>query len=889
MKSMKLNLLLFFTLLMVNISFAQSTDTAVIKKRYFTKMLNSEVKLDGKIDEDAWNEVAWEGDFIQNKPNEGQAPSQPTQFKIAYDEKHLYIAYKCIDTAPDSIVKRMSRRDEFPGDWMEINIDSYHDLRTAFSFTISASGVRGDEAISNNGGNWDDSWNPIWHAKTSSDQNGWYAEVAIPFSQLRFGNEVEKVWGIQVQRRFFRKEERSLWQFIPQKSGVWVSGFGELHGIKNIQPRKQIEVAPYTVAKLEKYRKEEGNPFATGLDSKVTVGVDGKAAITSDLIVDFTVNPDFGQVEADPSQVRIDGFQNFFRERRPFFVESRNIFDYQLTNSEVGFDFDSDLLFYSRRIGSSPHGYVNLNQNEYASIPVATPILGAVKLSGKTAKGWSIGFLESITKNVYAKVEREGKRTTELIEPLTNFLVGRLQKDFNGGQTVIGGIVTAVNRNNDLNESLHKSAYSGGLDFQHFWKERTWYIKGNTIFSTVNGTKNKITETQNSFEHLFQRTNATEVSVDTSLTSLTGTGATFKIGKNGGKAGKYGEVYKFESGFTYRSPDLEVNDIGFMLAANEIHQFNWAGVQFQQPIGMFRQGRANINNVSKWDFGGQFLFSWFNTNLHGTFKNNWSIGTGFNFVPHNISNTALRGGSSLRSQSVVNNWFYVESDSRKKITLSLEGFNSKSSEKSGRASNYSLGMRIQPFNALSINLNANFNMEYRLQDQFAASAFYNGSPRFIVSELNQKTISFTMRMSYNLSPDLTLQYYGQPFITRPLYTNFAFVTDALNKDFNSRFHTYTAEEIKNENGVYLIDENRDGNTDYSFGSPDFNYVQFRSNLVLRWEYKAGSEFYLVWSQNNSPNAFADLKSNITTSLFDNAFSGDGKNIFLMKMTYRFLR
>jgi hypothetical protein len=884
----------FFTLLFLVVNtcqpiFGQQVDSVIPKKKYFTKALTSQVKLDGILDEAAWNEVEWGGGFIQNRPNEGQAPSEPTQFKIVYDEKYLYIAYKCTDSAQDSIVKRMSRRDEFPGDWMEIQIDSYHDLRTAFSFTISASGVRGDEAISNNGANADESWNPIWHAKTSIDDKGWYAEIAIPFSQLRFGNEVEKVWGMQVTRRFFRKEEKSLWQFIPQKAGVWVSAFGELHGLKNIQPRKQVEVAPYTVAKIEKYKKEEGNPFATGLDNKITFGVDGKAAVTSDLIVDFTINPDFGQVEADPSQVRIDGFQNFFRERRPFFVESRNIFDYQMTGSEVGFDFDSDLLFYSRRIGSSPHGNVNLNQNEYASIPVATPILGAVKLSGKTAKGWSIGFLESITKNVYAKIDREGKITNELIEPLTNYLVGRLQKDFNGGQTVIGGIITAVNRSNDLNESLHNSAYSGGLDFQHYWKNRTWYVKGNTIFSTVNGTKNKITNTQKSFEHLFQRTNATEVNVDTSLTSLTGTGATFKLGKIGGKAGKYGEVYKFESGLTYRSPDLEVNDIGFMLAANEIHQFNWGGVQFQQPIGIFRQARINVNNISKWDFAGQFLFSWFNTNMHGTFKNNWSLGTGVNYIPHNISNTALRGGSSLRTQPAINNWFYVESDGRKKITFNIEGFNSRSTERSGRASNYSLGMRIQPINALSINLNAGFNKEYRLQDQFAAFSSFNGSPRFIVSELNQKTISFTMRMSYNLTPDLTLQYYGQPFITRPLYSNFAYVKDPLNKDFNSRFHQYTANEIRSVNDNYLIDENNDGITDYSFRSPDFNYVQFRSNLVLRWEYKAGSEFYLVWSQNNSPNAFADLRSNVATSLIDNAFSGEGKNIFLMKMTYRFLR
>lgn len=208
---------------------SQATDS-ITRKKYFTKPLSGTVALDGKPVEDAWNAVPWSGDFIQYQPAEGKAPSQPSVFKVLYDDKFLYIAYRCFDASPDSIIRRMSRRDEFPGDWMEINIDSYHDLRTAFSFTLSVSGVRGDEFVSNDGNDWDASWNPIWYAKTSVDSLGWTAEVKIPFSQLRYGAEKEKVFGIQVHRRLFRKEERSTWQYIPQNSGVWVSRFGELHG-----------------------------------------------------------------------------------------------------------------------------------------------------------------------------------------------------------------------------------------------------------------------------------------------------------------------------------------------------------------------------------------------------------------------------------------------------------------------------------------------------------------------------------------------------------------------------------------------------------------------------------------------------------------------------------
>ena len=358
-------------------------DTVVVKKKYFTKKLNSVITLDGIPKEEAWNSVEWGGDFIQSKPNEGKPPSQQTNFKILYDEKFLYIAYRCHDLAPDSIIKRMGRRDEFPGDWVEINIDSYHDLRTAFSFTLSVSGVRSDEFISSDGNNWDANWNPIWFAKTHVDDKGWTAEVKIPLSQLRYGNEPEKTWGFQITRRLFRKEERSTWQYIPQNSGVWVSRFGELHGLKNIPMHRQVEIAPYVIVQADKYKKEAGNPFAKGFDTKLKAGLDGKLAVTNDLILDFTINPDFGQVEADPSQVRIDGFQNFFGERRPFFIESRNIFDYQLTGSEAGGDYDADLLFYSRRIGSSPHGYPNLNNGEYAKIPRVLPFLARLSSAVK--------------------------------------------------------------------------------------------------------------------------------------------------------------------------------------------------------------------------------------------------------------------------------------------------------------------------------------------------------------------------------------------------------------------------------------------------------------------------------------------------------------------------
>ena len=866
------------------------TDTLIQKKRYDTKRLTAAIVLDGVPTELAWNAVEWAGDFVQNQPNEGRPPSQPTRFKILYDDRFLYVAYDCRDSAPGLIEKRLGRRDAFPGDFVEINIDSYHDQRTAFSFTTSVSGVRGDEFVSNNGNNWDANWNPIWFSKTHVNKDGWTAEIKIPLSQLRYGNEKEKVWGIQFTRRLFRKEERSNWQYIPQSSGVWVSGFGELHGLNDIPFHRQVEIAPYVTAQADIYKKEPGNPFADGSDAKVTAGIDGKVAVTNDLILDFTINPDFGQVEADPSQVRIDGFQNFFGEQRPFFIESRNIFEYQLTGSVAGGDYDADLLFYSRRIGSSPHGYPNTSPGEYVKYPQNTSILGAAKFSGKTKKGWSIGILESVTEREKATVDNNGKRRKELVEPLTNYAVARLQKDINGGNTILGGIFTAVNREHGLDDVLHRSAYSAGFDFVHYWKNRTWFIRGNVVYSSVQGSKAVILNTQTSFEHLFQRPDGKGFTLDSNRTSLTGTGGTIRFGKIAGKQGKMGQVLKFETGVTLRSPELELNDIGFMLTANEINHFSWVGLQFQKPFSIFRRVNINYNHWLRWDYGGKFLYAQVNMNTYANFKNNWQNSTSLTWNPYDVSNNALRGAGAMRRPPGLGWSYNINSDYRKKLSSGVNLFKFWGTGNTLNFSSAGISLTYVPVNALSISLSTNYDYSWRRQDQFVQNVNYNNSSRTIVAELTQKTIRFTGRLSYNITPDLTIQYYGQPFLTRPTYKNFAYVVAPLANKYNDRFMPYTANQISENNGTFSVDENRDGITDYSFDKPDFNFVQFRSNLIARWEYRPGSELFLVWSQGNTPDTYNDLSTPIYNSLFTNAFSGgNARNIFLVKWTYRFLK
>ena len=837
-------------------------------------------RIDGLINDKSWGLVKWSGSYIQWSPKENTQPTEQTQLKILYDDKNLYVAFRCYDKDPQGIVERLSRRDGFDGDWVEINVDSYHDLRTAASFTISVSGVKGDEFISNNGANWDNTWNPIWYAKTNIDDKGWTAEIRIPLSQLRFNRDVNQVWGIQSTRRYFRSEERSVWQRSPQNTAGWISDFGELHGLKNLKPQKQLELQPYIVSSLKTYEAETGNPFRDGGDTKLNAGLDGKIGITNDLTLDFTINPDFGQVEADPSAITLDGFQIFFPEQRPFFIENKNIFDYKFSTSRAGNTFGFDNLFYSRRIGRSPQGFATTSEGEYSKKPDVTTILGAAKFSGKTKNGWSIGILESIASKENATISNSIDERKEIVEPLSNYFVGRLQKDFNNNNTYFGGIFTAVNR--DLPENLnflHESAYSGGLDFTHQWKSRKYYLKGNLVFSSISGSSEAISRTQKSIAHLFQRENATHLNADTTKTSLTGTGGNVQFGKASGN-------WRYEFGGTWRSPELELNDVGFQRQADDIRHYGWVGFRTTKPKKSVRAFSVNYSYYTAFDFGGKL--NDFTLNLNGwvNLKNNWWINGGLIHKPISYSNYALRGGPRLKLSPEFSFRNGFISDGRKKFRVTMNYSGRWRANKEISFSQISAQFTYQPSNALQLSLLPSFSVN-KNKLQYVTSSVFNNNSRYIVAEIEQSTLTFPLRIDYIIKPNLSIQYWGQPYISRGTYGNYKYITNPIANNFDNRYSSYTNDQISFNDGMYSIDENIDKTNDYSFSQPDFSFVQWRSNLVLRWEYIPGSEIYLVWSQDISQ--FGDFNDGLFQALDNNLLNTQLQNIFLIKVTYRFMK
>ncbi len=862
---------------------AQDTTGVVPKRVYTTKPLlsDTQVDIDGFLNDSAWEAVEWESNFIESRPDENTPPSNQTRFKITYDQKFIYFAFQCLDNEPDKIVRRLSRRDTFDGDWIGIFIDSYHDKRTAFGFIVSAAGVKSDVFESNNGNNEDESWNPIWYTKARIDSEGWTAEMKIPLSQLKFGKSQEQIWGLEVMRRHFREEERSVWQRLPADTPGFISEFGELHGLLNLEPQKQLEIQPYTVTSLRTYEAEEGNPFSDGSDGKITGGLDAKIGITNDLTLDLTINPDFGQVEADPSAIALDGFQIFFREQRPFFVENKNIFDYRISNSEAGNTFGSDNVFYSRRIGRSPQGFPNTEDGEFVDQPENTAILGAAKFSGKTKDGWSIGVLESVTARKFATIDNNGNRRKEVVEPLTNYFVGRVQKDFNDRNTFIGGIFTATNRD-ELSENidfLHGSAYTGGIDFKHQWNDRDWYLGGNVIWSHIKGSPEAIEGTQRSIAHLFQRVGADHVEVDTTRTSMTGSGGNIQIGKVGNGN------WKFESGATWRSPELELNDIGFQRRADDIRHYTWIGYQTLKPDSLFRKVGMNYNHWSVWDFDGNHNSLQFNTNSWQNWKNNWFTNLGITYMPIQYSNFALRGGPRLRQSQELRFWNGINTDNRKKLRFNMFHNGSKALDNSYATYFIEAGFSYQPLNSLLISAFPSYSINND-KLQYIDNIDVDGITKYVNGEVRQRTLSMSFRLNYTINPNLTIQYWGQPFISRGRFSNFKQVVDPIAKNFDDRISLFAEDQISFIDDTYAIDENLDGNTDFTFGNPDFSSIQFRSNLVLRWEYIPGSEIFLVWSQDTSQSG--NPQDKLLNSLGDNIFGEKPQNIFLLKATYRFV-
>ncbi|MEZ4896035.1 MAG: DUF5916 domain-containing protein [Saprospiraceae bacterium] len=854
--------------------------------QYPTKSLQAvrvdvpEMNVDGHFNEPFWQTLEWHRDFVQYEPIENAAPSQATAFALAYDDNFIYLGFKAYDSSPDSIVHRLTRRDDIDGDFVGVQFDSYFDHRTAFTFVASAAGVKFDFIVSNDGENEDPSWDPTWYVKNSRDQEGWYSEMKIPLTQLRFKKADQQTWGIQVARKLFRKDETIVWQPAARAQSGWVSQFATLDNLTNLEPKLPLEIAPYVVAQTDRYASIAGDPYHNkGATNTLNAGVDGKLGLSNNFTLDFSINPDFGQVEADPSRVNLTTQELFFEEKRLLFIEGKNIFNFPLLFGDG--DLGSENLFYSRRIGRRPHYDPNLLDGEYIKSPEFTSILGAAKLTGKTQKGLSIGILESVTAEEHAAISTsEGPERKSTVEPLTNYLVGRVQKDFNAGNTILGGMITSVNRqiNQVYLQYLPENALTGGVDFTHKWKNRTYEFSLSNYFSRIQGSAESIESVQSSFVHNFQRPDQDYKILDPRKQELLGFGGKALLGKFSGKL-------RFMAAMAWKSPGLELNDAGYMPEADNLFEVIWVGYRVYKPYKIFRNFSINFNQWQVSDFGWENLGLGGNINLHTQFTNYWHLSTGMNINGQSLYTTALRGGPALLVPTTYNWWGYLSTNDQKPWQIGWE-FSQNWSQESYRKGYYqSLNFSYRPTKSLQTSVNAYFQKNIN-ELQYIDQIPLGEQTRYLFGSIDQNVLGMSLRLNYTITPDLTIQYWGQPFIAAARYDALKYITNAKAATYNQRFHPYGPNEVFTRDDQ--IEFHEDGTaTSYSVGTPDFNFKEFLSNLVVRWEYKPGSVLYVVWSQTRS-DAVSMGQFNLGQDL-DNLFAIDARNIFLVKASYRFSR
>jgi hypothetical protein len=830
-------------------------------------------RVDGVLDEGIWLDIPPITSFTQLVPVEGAPATERTEIRFAFDDVALYIGARMHDRHP--VTTRLGRRDMgmSASDWLTIIFDSYHDHRTAFGFEVNPSGVRRDQTRTEQ--NEDDSWDPVWEVATSIDDDGWTAEIRIPFSQLRFNPGAEQVWGLQVERQIARLREFSVFSFTPTTQPGGIPRFGHLQGLRDLRTGKRLELLPYTVARAESIDRR-GNPFRTKEEYGVDAGLDLKYRVTSDLTLDMTVNPDFGQVEVDPARVNLTAIETQYDEKRPFFIEGSEIFNFGAGGGNN--------VFYSRRIGRAPQLLPSVQA--YDVVDVAR-ILGAAKLSGRSAAGWSVGVLSALTGREEALFRDPAGNDLlrETAEPLTNYFVGRLRRDLRAGMSVMGGMLTAVNRDLDSDvarATLRSSAYTGGLDFRHEWARRTWSLNGFVSGSHVQGSTDAIGLAQRSAWRYFQRPDADHLELDADRTALTGLATQLQLTHRRGRHWRYSLL----GGTT--TPGYEVNDIGFQYRADRVDGEASVTYTDPRPGSFFRSWQTTTSLRAERNYDFDTIMNRAAVNFFGQTLGYWS---GFIMAAYNgraLDDRLTRGGpSSERPPQVQLNWNF-NSDSRKLVSVGGGGGFARHTA-GGWGGAIAFGTTVRPSPRWNFSLTPQLERAHHaaqyLGRRVDATAPHTYGARYLFSEMDQTTLSLETRLNVTVSPSLSLQVYAQPFIYA---ADFAAPAE-LRAPGVYEFLVYGRDvgEVEEVQGGFRIWPQGRAGAAQPFVMPnrDFTLRSLRGNAVLRWEYRPGSTLFVAWQQNRS--------STLADGTFDLGrdpgalFTARPDNVLVLKVNYWF--
>ncbi|HEY4304406.1 MAG TPA: DUF5916 domain-containing protein [Gemmatimonadaceae bacterium] len=853
------------------------------------------IVLDAKLDEAAWNAATAITSFRQVDPDEGQSATERTEVRFLYDDDALYIGAKMFDShGAAGVTTRLVRRDgQFDSDFFELVIDGYHDHLSRAFFDLNPAGSKSDY-IGIGTSCCDNSWDPVWEAATHIDSDGWTAEIRIPYSQLRFSRSVEQTWGLQVRRFIKRSNEQDQWAWWAKTESGGPSRFGHLEGIRVPRAPGGLELLPYVVSKSATVAEPAGDPFNTRGRPSFRAGLDLKDRLTSNLTLDATLNPDFGQVEVDPAVLNLSQFETFFPEKRPFFIEGSQVWDFGGLNCLFCSNSEGMSAFYSRRIGRAPTGSaLATDNNAYADVPDATTILGAAKVTGRTSSGYTVGLLNAVTGDATAHVQTEtGERANQLVEPLADYYVGRLKKDFLNGNLVVGGVASGVMRRLDeaFEPRLARHAEIYGNDMFYTWHEREYQFFASAAATDVAGDGRAVALRERSSARYFQRPDRGDGSggflsnrFDSTATSLRGVGAYARVAKVSGN-------WYWETQVNTRSPGYETNDYAFQQNADYTMLIANVGRFWTKPTAWYRSLTLIGGGQSQTNYEGDVTQRQVHPFASTTTPQFWNVSTFFIARPSVIDDKALRGGPAIRTSQFDFVQADVSTDSRAKVIGSWGGSHGWDA-RGGRnwqayanasyrpAPNFSMSFGPSYFDGHSY---AQYVMA--VADSTAAS-FYGD--RYVLSNLDQRTLGLDTRASVTFSPRMTLELYVQPFFASGHYFDFGeYLAPRSNEKLVYGRDRGTIDATPGASNVssYTVDPDGTGAAEsFTFDNPDFTQRSLRGNAVFRWEYRPGSVLYVAWTQSRFTD---DVFGNLDFARDRRAlWAAKPDNIFLVKASW----
>ncbi len=802
--------------------------------------------IDGRDDDEVWRLAPPVTDFREWQPTEGRPSRFPTEAKLAYDPANLYVFIRAYDPHPDSLIRRLERRDTFgPGDRVGFMVDGYHDRRSGFEFWVNAAGAKADIQIFDD--REDGAWDGVWDVATRVDSLGWTAEFRVPLSQIRYPRVARPTFGLLLMRDIYRFQERTTWPQLSEAKAGLVLQFGDVTGIEGLEAPRRFEAVPYVVARNASVVGDS----AFGRASYATVGADLKYRVASNLTLDATVNPDFGQVEADPSVLNLSYYETFYEERRPFFVAGRGVFQFDANCNQV--NCRGEGLYYSRRIGRPPQ--LGGSDQQPARI------FGAAKLTGQPLGGLSVGFLDAVTQRATGWSDSLGRIVTT--EPGTNYAALRVKQDLRRGATSVGAMLTAVNRAADAYSSqfLASGAYAGAVDFRHRFSKDLYQIAGSFDVSRVAGSNAAMAALQNDNVHLYQRVGS-GLPLDSARTVLSGDAEELKLAKVGGAH------VQGETAYQRRSAGFEVNDLGYLQQADQQSWSTWVGFFDRRETSWYRRLEWNLNWWQNWTTSGLPTEAAYYSHVEMEFLNRWAVDVGVSGggVGAVYCDRCARGGPAVRFDPYWGPWIEIEGDDSRSLVPSLRA--SLLRGDGGRSHTWSvspeLAFKLTPRFGASVS--GSYERNHNDSQWFSNLEDSAGVTHYTFARLDQTTASVTLRLDYTFTPDMTLQVYAAPFVSKGTYGNLRELSATPRaRRYDDRFQAY-------------------GDSAYQANPGGFNVKAFQSNVVFRWEYRPGSTLFVVWNQGRQGRADAEGTAGLGGDLRD-LFALHPLNTFLVKVSF----